>query len=334
MKVLYVGPYAGETDIVSKSLAGHEITYVPTLAEVKDDVRSEIEILSVFVNTPVDSETLESFPKLKLIAARSTGYDHIDCEAARALDVTVVHVPHYGTQTVAEFAFALMFALSRNVYRAYSDMQAQTNVATLEAYEGFDMAGKTLGIIGTGAIGKHACKIACGLGMKVLAYDIYPNEELAEHPSVEYVDLSTLSSQADIVTVHVPSIPATHHLINEEILTAMKPTAYLINTARGDVVDTHALVKALKSKSISGAGLDVLEGEHDLHDELELLTEGNNDQSVWRTLIADHALIDMQNVIVTPHIAFNTREAKKEITDSTTQNISAYIAGEVTNQVT
>lgn len=114
----------------------------------------------------------------------------------------------------------------------------------------------------------------------------------------------------------------------------MKPTAYLINTARGDVVDTHALVKALKSKSISGAGLDVLEGEHDLHDELELLTEGNNDQSVWRTLIADHALIDMQNVIVTPHIAFNTREAKKEITDSTTQNISAYIAGEVTNQVT
>jgi len=213
-------------------------------------------------------------------------------------------------------------------------MLQRTTLANLEQYEGFDLAGKTLGVIGTGAIGRSVCQIARGIGMHVIAYDVAADQAFASATGITYDSIESLLAASDIVTLHVPSMPATHHLINAERLAEMKPGAYLINTARGEVVDTRALVATLESGHLAGAGLDVLEGEHALREEVDLLTHGTVDPELWATLVADHSLIDMPNVIVTPHIAFNTKEAKREITEITIDNLRAFGAGSPQHVVT
>ncbi len=333
MKVIYVRPYAGELEVVKSLLAGHEVFECTNIEELPEEVRQSAEVLSVFVNYQVTKEVLEQLPNLVLIATRSVGFDHIDLPATAARNVVVARVPHYGMRTVAEFAFSLMFAISRKAYQAYMDVQELSTIGALDVYEGFDLGGKTLGVIGTGAIGFNVCQIALGLGMKVLAYDPHENEELVGK-GVTYLSLEEMLPQVDIVTIHVPALPATHHLMNAERLALMKPTAYLINTARGEIVDTPALVTALKSGKLAGAGLDVLESEHDLRDEVALLADNETQAVEWRTIVADHALIDMPNVIVTPHIGFNTKEAKREITEITCTNIASFASGEPQNVVT
>lgn len=333
MNIAYIRPYFGETEIVTTALPGCNLMSVQHITDLSEADRQKIVVLSVFVDVTVDQGVLDQLPNVQLIATRSAGYDHIDMEAAHARNIMVTRVPHYGTRTVAEYAIALMFALSRNVYRAYSDMQANVSVTQLESYEGFDLSGKTLGVVGTGAIGKNVCEIAKGIGMNVLAYDVNPDQAFAAQHSVQYVEFNTLLAQSDIVTLHVPSLAQTYHLLNEETLGLMKKGSYLINTARGDIVDTKALVAALMRTQLAGAGLDVLEGERELREEAALLSAERNDVSVWQMLVADHALIDMPNVIVTPHIAFNTIEAKREITDITIKNIQAFIAGDPQNIV-
>ncbi len=333
MKIGYVRPYPGEIDILAATAPAHEWVVVESVEELSVADREAMEVLSVFVDSPVTTETLSLFPNLKLIAARSAGYDHIDVAAAAERGMVVCRVPHYGTRTVAEYAIALMFALSRNAFRSYTDMQKDAGVTNFATYEGFDLYGKTLGVVGTGAIGRSVCEIARGIGMNVVAYDVQPDEGFANEQALQYQSLDEVLIQADIVTLHVPAIPATHHLLNAEKLALMKSGSYLINTARGEVVDTKALVEALQSGHIAGAGLDVLEGEHELREEAELLVAQNVDATLWETLVADHALIDMSNVIVTPHIAFNTAEAKREITDITVSNIQSFAAGVAANQV-
>jgi|AntRauTorcE11897_2_1112592.scaffolds.fasta_scaffold20256_1 D-lactate dehydrogenase len=333
MKIAYVRPYEGEIDIVSESMPEIEFVAVQDVTELDESTRIEIEVLSVFVDYQVTAQILDLLPNLKMITTRSAGYDHIDTAATKDRNITVCRVPHYGTRTVAEYAIALMFALSRNAFRSYTDMQRDVGITNFEAYEGFDLYGKTLGIVGTGAIGRSVCTIARGIGMNVVAYDVSPDESFATENDVIYATLDEVLAQADIVSLHVPSIPTTQHLINEEKLRIMKPGSYLINTARGEVVDTKALVQCLNDGHLAGAGLDVLEGEHALREEAELLTKGTVDTKLWETLVADHALIDMPNVIVTPHIAFNTVEAKREITDITLTNIESFIAGESQNIV-
>jgi len=332
MQILYVKPNSQERDVVVAALNPHEVIFTDDLAAVDLGVSSEIEVLSVFVDTAVDEGVLEKFPKLKFIATRSVGFDHIAVATARARGIVISHVPHYGSQTVAEFAFALMFALSRNAFQAYIDLMADTSVDTLEPYEGFDLGGKTLGVIGTGKIGQRVCAIAQSFGMKVIAYDQFPNEALAA-AGLQYADIETVMKESDMVTLHVPSLPATYHLINAHLLSLMKPTAYLINTARGEVVDSEALVNALQSKQIAGAGLDVLEGERYLAEEETLTEEQKQNPEITRSLSLNHTLIDMPNVVATPHIAFNTREAKNEITQTTLENILGYIHNEVINQI-
>lgn len=333
MKIAYIRPYEGEVEIVRRSLPDHDIIAEECVWDIPEDVRADVEVLSVFVDYQVNVDVLAMLPNLKCIATRSAGYDHIDMNAAAERGLVISRVPHYGTRTVAEYAIALMFALSRNAFRSYTDMQQHAGSVDFAAYEGFDLAGKTLGVIGTGAIGRSTCAIARGIGMGVMAYDVQPDHAFAKEVGVWYASLDEVLGASDIVTLHVPSMPATHHLINEERLGQMKAGAYLINTARGDVVDTAALVRALQSGHLAGAGLDVLEGEHALREEADLLAAGTGPHTLWETLVADHALIDMPNVIVTPHIAFNTVEAKREITDITTANIAAYAAGDVLNQV-
>jgi D-lactate dehydrogenase len=333
MKILYIRPYAGELEIIKTALPDIECVEAIDVEEVEPEQLNDIVILSVFVDYQVTTEVLDKLPNLKMIATRSAGYDHIDMSAVADRGIVVSRVPHYGARTVAEYATALMFALSRNAFRSYVGMQSSVAGGKLEMYEGFDLFGKTLGVVGTGAIGRSVCKIAKGIGMNVLAFDVMPDEEFANTCGFTYGTLDEVLAAADVVTLHVPSLPQTHHLISEEKLALMKPGAYLINTARGEIVDTKALVQSLKDGHLAGAGLDVLEGEHVLREEAEMLSTDNVDMQLWETLVADHALIDMPNVIVTPHIAFNTVEAKREITDITAANISQFINGTPQNTV-
>jgi len=333
MNILYIRPYEKESAIVEAALPEHELIVAECIQDVDVSVRSSIDVLSVFVDYEVTKDMLDLLPNLRLIATRSAGFDHIDTAEAQSRNITISRVPHYGARTVAEYAIALMFALSRNAFRSYADMQRHAGTVEFAAYEGFDLCGKTLGVVGTGVIGKSVCQIAKGIGMNVLMFDAFPDEAFAAEHGLVYVALDELLVQADIVTLHVPSMPATHHMINEEKLNLMKSGSYLINTARGEIIDTSALVRALQSGHLAGAGLDVLEGEHDLREEVDLLASGVGPSDIWETLVADHALIDMPQVIVTPHIAFNTVEAKREITDITIANIRGFVAGAPQNIV-
>ena len=334
MHVLYIKPYKNEDGLLKELVPeGVRINFAEGVAALDEADRLSVDTVSVFVDYQLTADVMQRLPNLRFIATRSAGYDHIDMEYVAAHNIVVSRVPQYGTRTVAEFTIALLFALARNAFRAYTDMLQRSALSNIEVYEGFDLAGKTLGVVGTGAIGRSVCQIARGIGMNVIAYDVRPDETFAEHTGVRYAPLETVLAECHVLTLHVPSLPQTHHLINAERLALMQPGSYLINTARGNIVDTKALVAALEEGRLAGAGLDVLEGEHELHEEASLLAARTTDTALWETLAADHALIDMPNVIVTPHIAFNTIEAKREITQITAENICAFNANSPINVI-
>lgn len=328
MKIAYIAPYEGEREIVRETLGEHEIVFVdsPIHAEVPELVR-DAEALSVFVDSSVTEAMIDSMPNLQCIALRSTGFDHVACAYAQQKGITVSYVPHYGSQTVAEYTFALILALSRKAYAAYDALRSD-GARDVKKYEGFDLKGKTLGVVGTGAIGRHVCKIAKGFGMHIVAHDLYPSNEFASEHDVTYCSFEALMTQADIVSLHVPSSKDNYHMINAQSLASVKKGMYVINTARGDLVDTVALTQAIENGHVAGAGLDVYEGEQYITDEMELLDEGTDVATeTWKAFAANHALLDMPNVIVTPHVAFNSIEAKREITQTTAENILKAFAG-------
>ena len=335
MKIVYCAPYEGEKEIVLEALKGHEVVFTdyPVRTEIPPEMR-DANALAVFVDSVVTEAMIDSMPNLKVIALRSTGYDHVIVPYAKQKGITVSYVPHYGSQTVAEYTFALILALSRKAYAAYDALRTDGS-RDVKKYEGFDLRGKTLGVIGTGAIGRHACMIAKGFGMKIVAYDIYPNQTFAEENGVTYTSFEEVLAQADILTLHVPSSKENFHMINEASLSVSKKGIYVINTARGDLVDTVALTNAIESGHVAGAGLDVYEGEKFLLDEMELLErDRDTDSGAWKSFVAEHALLDMPNVIITPHVAFNSIEAKREITDTTVDNILKAFSNEPQNEVT
>lgn len=194
------------------------------------------------------------------------------------------------------------------------------------AHEGFDLAGKTLGVIGTGAIGRRVCEIAHGFRMNIRAFDLFPKSDLVDTLAVQYGSLQEVLAESDIITLHTPATKENFHLLNQETFSLLKPTAYVINTARGTLIDTVALIQALKAGKLAGAGLDVYEGEEFLKDEMRLIDGEVTDLATWRAFAAEHELLDMPNVIMTPHMAFNTKEAKREITDTTCANVRAALA--------
>ncbi|MFM7089126.1 MAG: NAD(P)-dependent oxidoreductase, partial [Candidatus Paceibacterota bacterium] len=277
---------------------------------------------------------MEKLPQLKLIATRSTGFDHIDVSAATEKGVTVVNVPGYGSHTVAEFAFALLLNLSRKVYQANEKIRETADFSFL-GLRGFDLHGKTLGVIGTGKIGKNVINIALGFGMKVIAFDLYPDQNLAKDKGFEYKTLEEVLSHADVITLHAPYTKENHHLLNKEMFSVIKKGAYLINTARGELVDTDALIVALSDGTLAGAGLDVLEGERELKEELEILSDPNKRDHIkdYKTLFEGKVLMDLPNVIVTPHLAFYSKEAEEEIIKTTIDNINNFLKGTPTNSV-
>lgn len=333
MQIHYFGGESWEEEYMRARLPGEDIKFHEGPFSAHSELTDpDATVLCTFVESPVTEADMARFPALKLIATRSTGYDHIDLKAAKARGIAVATVPFYGENTVAEFTFALLLALSRRIIDA-DELVRETGTFSQKNLRGFDLAGKTIGVIGTGHIGAHVVRMANGFGMKVVCFDAYPNAELSSSLNFPYVSLEEVLAASDILTLHVPYNEHTHHLINRQNIVAMKKGAYLINTSRGAVVETEALIEALKSGILAGAGLDVLEEEGDLNDEMALLSAPHPSEAALKTALENHYLIDHPRVIVTPHVAFNTTEAVKRILDTTAENIKSFAAGSPANIV-
>ncbi len=308
----------------------HEIITVTDALNI-DTVDTIAEVISIFVTSPFPAEVIEKAVGLRHIALRSTGFDHVDVEAARNRGISVSNVPTYGTHTVAEYAFSLLLTLSRKTAAAVD--AAHKGVTPRLELQGFDLFGKTFGVIGAGRIGRAAATIARGFGMRVLAFDQYPDQQAAAEIGYTYVSLEQLLAESDAVSLHAPYTPENHHMINSERLANMKRGSILINTARGELVDNRALIDALESGHLGGAAMDVIEGEHLINttEELLLIRSEQVDPSHVMHSLELSVLKKMPNVIVTKHNAFNTREAIGRINHTTAENIKAYLEGSPEN---
>jgi D-lactate dehydrogenase len=292
----------------------------------------QVEIISSFINSDLSSSILKSFPNLKYIATRSTGFDHIDLEYCRQNSIKVSNVPNYGRHTVAEHAMTLLLCVAKRIPESIT--RVENGGFNPEGLTGVDLHQKTIGILGTGNIGASMIRMCLGMGMKVVAYDLKESEELSSSLGFKYVSIDDLYSQSDFISIHLPYLKTTHHIIDASAISKMRTGVYLINTARGSLIDTKALIQALRSGKVGGAGLDVLENEKDINDELSLLTSGQSmTMDEAELIIQNNALIKLPNVVVTPHNAFNTAEALDRITTQTVQNIKSFISGAPINLV-
>ncbi|MFC1801439.1 hydroxyacid dehydrogenase [Nanoarchaeota archaeon] len=332
MKIAFFEVEDWEIPIIKETLKDYSVKFFKeklTLDKVHEVI--DVDVVSVFIYSKVDEALMKALPNLKLIATRSTGFDHIDLKAALAKKITVCNVPTYGENTVAEHAFALILAISRKIIESVE--RTREGSFDLEGLRGFDLEGKTIGVIGCGNIGKHVVRMARGFEMKVLVFDVHKDEKLASEMGFKYAEMDELLSSSDIITLHVPLIPATKHMINKDNISKIKKGAVLINTARGGLIETDALVRALDDEIIAYAGLDVLEEECALKEERELLTEEYTKSCDWKTLLQDHLLLKNPRVLVTPHNAFNSQEALMRILDTTIENIKNFIGGKPANVV-
>jgi len=331
MRVAFFEAKDWEIPHLKEKLSEHQTSFHADKAQ-EADLKSfdDVEVLSVFIYSKVTAEVLANFPRLRLIATRSTGYDHIDLAACQGRGVAVANVPSYGENTVAEHTFALILALSRHVHKSY--LRATQGNLSREGLTGFDLKGKSLGVIGAGRIGLHVVKIARGFGMEVLVTDIRQDTFLAELMNFRYVPVEELLARSHIITLHMPYSEKTHHFLNSERISGIRRGALLINTARGGLVDTDALLEALNNGTLAGAGLDVIEGEEYISEEQEML-RSNQPAAVLRQIIRDQILLRHENVVFTPHNAFNSREALLRILDTTAENIRGFLAGTPVNLV-
>jgi len=272
-----------------------------------------------FVNDCVDRPCLEALAAIgvKHVALRCAGFNSIDLPAAKELGFSVTRVPAYSPYAVAEHAVALLLALNRKIPRAHNRVHDLN--FSLQGLVGFDLHGKTAGIFGTGKIGRIAAQILRGFGMRVLAYDPFPSPEWAQQHGVEYTDAQTLARESEVISLHTPLTPETHHIINRETLGLLKPGAILINVSRGALIDTTALIEALKSGHLGGVALDVYEEEEGIFFE-DLSGQILHDDELAR-------LLSFPNVLITAHQAFLTREALAEIARVTSENLAALANG-------
>ena len=288
-------------------------------AETAPAARS-VQAVCVFVNDQADRACLEILAALgvKLLALRCAGYNNVDVAAARALGLAVVRVPAYSPYAIAEHAVALLLTLNRKIHRAFNRVR-ELNFS-LSGLVGFDLHGKTIGIIGTGKIGRIAAQIFRGFGTEVLTHDPFPALDWASTHGIRYVDFDTLLAASDIVSLHVPLLPETHHLLNEQTLARMKPGVFIVNTSRGKLIETGGLIAALKAGHVGGVALDVYEEEEGIFFE-DLSGQVLQDDEL-------SLLLNFPNVLITAHQAFLTREALGEIARVTTANLLQLETGE------
>lgn len=312
-----------EEDFLKKEFKGHKLTFFskPT-HEVPTSSYKNTQILVVFIKSQISQAIIDKLPKLECIVTKSTGFDHIDINYAKQKDITVSNVKTYGENTVAEHTLALMLNLARNVHKSYLRTSQQN--LSIEGLRGFDLKGKTLGVLGVGHIGLHVIRVAQALGMNVKAYDINQDTFLSEVLHFQYASLENILETADILTLHMPHNKFTHHFLNENTIKKTKKGVIIINTARGELIDTKALYKYLKTGHIGGAGLDVIEGEQLLTHEEEVLGDPSY-QDKLASIMIDKKIFQMENVIFTPHNAFNSHEAIQRILETTSEMIKEYI---------
>lgn len=309
-------PYDIESFTNQNKDFGFEIKYFKnhlTLDTVS--LAKDYDIICAFVNDTLDKPVLEKLIEygIKLVALRCAGYNNVALNVAYK-NIHIARVPRYSPYAVAEHTLALIMTLNRKTHKAYN--RVRDNNFTINGFLGFDMNGKTAGIIGTGKIGQILIKILHGLGVNILAYDLYPNQDIVEKYNVQYTDLKNLYRQSDIITLNCPLTQETQHMINDKSISEMKDGVMMINTGRGQLIDTKALINGLKNKKIGSAGLDVYEEESQYFFE-----------DFSHTIIDDDVLarlLTFNNVLITSHQAFFTREALKNIADTTLNNILEY----------
>lgn len=322
MRVLVFSSRPHDEEFLSRANEGHDhdLVFVETrLRESVARLAHGYDAICAFVNDDLSGPVLRALHDegIRHIALRSAGFNHVDLDVARELGITLARVPAYSPHGVAEHTVALILALNRKIYRAYN--RVRDGNLSLDGLMGFDLEGRTVGIIGTGKIGERTALIMKGFGCRVLAYDPYPNPVLVE-AGVEYVDLPDLFGRADIVSLHTPLTPDTFHIIDADAVKLMKDGVMIVNTSRGQLVDTVAVIEGLKSGKIGYLGLDVYEEEE------ELFFEDQSDRIITDDVFS--RLLTFPNVIVTGHQAFFTIEAMDAIAETTITNLTAFEKGE------
>lgn len=321
-----------EKEFFTQKLKGHKLVFNKNPLTTRNAKKfSETQVLVVFVFSKITKEVIDKLPKLKFIATMSTGFDHIDVEYAKSKGIKVSAVPFYGQNTVAEHAFGLMQTLNRHVVQAVQ--RTRNGTFDYTGLVGLDLEGKTLGILGTGKIGSYMIKYAKAFGMKVVAYDAFKNESKAKELGFKYVTLASLCKQSDFISLHLPLLDSTKHIIGKKQFDLMKKGVILVNTGRGPLIDTDALLVALNKKQLRGVALDVLEEENDFKQEAKLAHSVCCDAKKLAVLIENHELLHRENVIVTPHLAFYTKEALQRIMNTTLQNIKGNFSKRFKNLV-
>lgn len=327
MKVAFFEVHDWEKKYLEERLGSdHELLFF--LGKLQDTNRDEwvdADGLCTFIYSEVTADVINACPNLQFVATRSTGYNHIDLDAAMKKKITVMNVPTYGENTVAEHTFALILNLSRKVHKSY--LRTLQGDFRIEDLRGFDLQGKTLGVIGSGHIGMHVIKIAKGFGMHVLVHSRHEDRFLSGVLHFNYSSLDELFAKSDIISVHVPLTASTEHLIGAKEIKKMKDGVILINTARGEIIDTDALYNGLRSGKIGGAGLDVIEGEKLVIEEAQLHRDEDHKEQ-WNVLFRDQQILRMPNVVFTPHNAFNSQEALMRILQTSVENVQAALAGD------
>ncbi len=323
-----------EKEYVKKKLKKHKLVFVDEKLTAETASKAKgADAVAVFIYSKVGKEALAKLPKVKLITTMSTGFDHIDLQACKGKKCLVCNVPTYGDITVAEHTFALMLAVSRKIVQAVE--KTRSGSFEFEGLIGTDLKGKTLGVVGTGKIGRNVAHIGGeGFGMKVIAFDLFPNPVLAKECGFTYVPFDKLLAGSDVITFHVPLTKETTHMLNKKNLNKVKKGAILINTSRGAVIETGAILEGVVKGIFSGVGLDVIEEEGVMKDELELLSKPSKETKVdYRTLLEEHVLVEQPNVIITPHSAFYSKEALMRIIDTTIENIEGFLSKKPVNVI-
>jgi len=312
-----------EKRFLRSRLKGHKLKFLSEEITAQNASKvKDADVLAVFVYSQITKQVLGKLKNLKMIATMSTGFDHIDLTECTKQNILVCNVPTYGENTVAEHAMALMLAVSRRIVEGV--MRTKQGIFDSEGLRGFDLKEKTLGVIGTGNIGTHVCQYGVAFGMKVIANDKYPNKERAKEVGFTYVSKEKLFKSADVISLHVPLLPATRHMIDKKAIAKMKQGVVLINTARGSLIETGDVLRGLKSGRIGWYAADVLEEECALRDELEVLHPQYQMKCDPQAMLEDHLLMQSERVLITPHNAFNSVEALKRILSTTVENVRAF----------
>ena len=342
--IYFVETESAEEEFYSSKLADHDVRFVSQLDEVGDDV----EILCVFINFRVTADFLSKRLRLRFIATRSTAIDHLDLPTCRERQIAVANVNDYGFTTVAEHTFALILALSRRLREVM--LVPKGGKFSYAEKRGFDLAGKTIGIIGMGRIGQRVAELAHAFHMTVLAYDIDHPAGLERALDFTFVPLEEVLRKADIISLHAPLSAETYHILNHETLAQCREGVLIVNTARGALIDTHALREALNSGQVGGAGLDVLQDERVMRQSVsgiiaaDIVQHLRSDATAHDARDADRVrelqelmlgddVLSRNNVVFTPHVAFNSVEAVERVQQVTLENITAFAAGRSLNIV-